>query len=309
MRSNNYMLQRESEFVASGETSFEAILKSLKDNEKSAAKKTSAAAIGKEIKDTDQEIEQLRERLYTAKRKRLQIMEQRAELAKDVWKASQLRDALQERVNELESELSKTKSQVVSIDAVIGTTVSSLDKFKQINALNDAFYIWYSGPFATINGFKLGTLLHKPVDFTEINAALGQASLCVHIIASRCGIDFKHFVLLSPMMGSCARVFKADDRRTSFPLFIDQSSFSFFPKRNFNQALLGFMHCVQELGDYVAASDPTLAVPYKIDNSTSTIGGKSFVYGAEDEVWTHALKFMLANVKWIIAWYCKHGQI
>jgi len=35
----------------------------------------------------------------------------------------------------------------------------------------------------------------------------------------------------------------------------------------------------------------------------------SFVYGnLDDEEWTRALKCMLANIKWIIAWYCKHQQ-
>jgi hypothetical protein len=64
------------------------------------------------------------------------------------------------------------------------------------------------------------SLVNKPVEFTEINAALGQAALCVHIIASRCGVEFKGYHL-SPM-GSCPRISKADDRRTSYPLFIDQ---------------------------------------------------------------------------------------
>jgi hypothetical protein len=40
----------------------------------------------------------------------------------------------------------------------------------QINALNDAFYIWFSGPFATINGFRVGKLSNFPqVDWPEIN--------------------------------------------------------------------------------------------------------------------------------------------
>lgn len=39
------------------------------------------------------------------------------------------------------------------------------------------------------------------------------------------------------------------------------------------------------------------------------VGDMSFVYGnLDDEEWTRALKCMLANIKWIIAWYCKHQQ-
>ena len=49
-------------------------------------------------------------------------------------------------------------------------------------------------------------------------------------------------------------------------------------------------------------------MPYKIEVAESRIVDKSFVYGGDEEVWTHALKHMLANIKWIIAWYCKHGN-
>lgn len=38
-------------------------------------------------------------------------------------------------------------------------------------------------------------------------------------------------------------------------------------------------------------------------------GDMSFVYGnLDDEDWTRALKCMLANIKWVIAWYSKHQQ-
>lgn len=60
-----------------------------------------------------------------------------------------------------------------------------MKKLMQMNAINDAFFIWYSGPFATINNFRLGNLPAKPVEWTEINAALGQAVLAVAVVAQR----------------------------------------------------------------------------------------------------------------------------
>jgi hypothetical protein len=36
-----------------------------------------------------------------------------------------------------------------------------------------------AGPFGTINTFKLGRTPTTPVDWTEVNAALGQAALLV----------------------------------------------------------------------------------------------------------------------------------
>jgi len=39
----------------------------------------------------------------------------------------------------------------------------------QINVLNDAYYIWFSGTFATINGLRVGKLINHPqVDWPGI---------------------------------------------------------------------------------------------------------------------------------------------
>lgn len=44
-------------------------------------------------------------------------------------------------------------------------------------ALNDSFLIWQQGPFATINGFRLGRLDTHLVDWQEVNAGVGQAAI------------------------------------------------------------------------------------------------------------------------------------
>jgi beclin 1 len=261
----------------------------------------------KENEQLDRELEELKTRLARTRTARLSFRSERHVFALIVNSAQFLSDALETKVNGLQAERMAVEDQITSINDNIKLSVANFDRFKQINALNDAFYIWYTGPFATINAFKLGNLVNKPVESTEINAALGQAALVLTIITSRCGIQFKQFHIAP--MGSFPRILKADDRRTSYPLFIDQPGvFSLFPKRNFNLALSGFMQCIHELGEYITAYDRTLSIPYKIEVSESKIADKSFVYGGDEEIWTHALKHMLANIKWIIAWYCKHGH-
>jgi beclin len=42
---------------------------------------------------------------------------------------------------------------------------TQLSLMMQINVPNDCFYIWHMGPFATINGFKLGRLPLYPVRY------------------------------------------------------------------------------------------------------------------------------------------------
>lgn len=44
-------------------------------------------------------------------------------------------------------------------------------------ALNDSFHIWHLGPFATINGFRVGRLSTHLVDWQEVNAGVGQAAI------------------------------------------------------------------------------------------------------------------------------------
>jgi beclin 1 len=106
-------------------------------------------------------------------------------------------------------------------------------------------------------------------------------------------------------MGSFPKVCKVEHKRSQYSLFTD-GSFSLFPKRNFNTALIGFLTCIQELGDHVTKHDPTLQLPYVINANEGKINDQLVILGSDDETWTRALKLLLADVKWIIAWSTKH---
>jgi beclin 1 len=90
----------------------------------------------------------------------------------------------------------------------------------------------------------------------EINAALGQAMLVVSIIAARAGMRFRHYTLHP--FGSFSKVSKNDDRRVMYPLFMDPTLFSLFPKSKFHPAMFGFLCCIKELGDYISAHGKSL---------------------------------------------------
>mgnify|MGYP000303371664 CR=1 FL=1 len=60
---------------------------------------------------------------------------------------------------------------------------------KRTNLFNDSFFIWHDGPYATINGNRLGKLPaamgpQYQVEYGEINAAWGLAALLLHLIGS-----------------------------------------------------------------------------------------------------------------------------
>ena len=278
----------------------------MKESEKNAAKSSATSSLTADISNLDNEIAQMKARLHKAQQEKQAIRQKKDELSSKIHQSKLMIEALTLNRNHLNIQHINIIEQISSINDNIDISVASFDRFKQINTINDAFYIWYTGPFATINAFKLGNLVNKPVESIEMNAGLGQAALVINLIANQCNIQFKSYYIIP--MGSYPRIYRVEDRRTSYPLFIDQGSFQLFPKRNFNLALTGFMQCIYELGEYITLYDPTLSIPYKIDVNNSKIADKSYIYGGDEEIWTHSLKHMLANIKWIIAWYGKHGH-
>lgn len=298
MQSDLYILQREAEFLESNKTSYTNLIERININEKN--KKITNKNDNKSL---DNDIKDLESRLLTAKKRKEDAKRQRILISKEIYESNKLRTKLLERFNKLIFEYNIIHDHDESIITEASRMSLQMKKFMQINAINDAFYIWYSGSFATINNFRLGNLTLKPIDWTEINAALGQAVLAVTIIAFKANISFKKYILIP--MGSFPKVCKIEDKRSQYSLFTD-GSFSLFPKRNFNTALIGFLTCVQELGDHVTKHDPTLQLPYVINANEGKINDQSVILGSDDETWTRALKLLLADIKWIIAWSTKH---
>jgi len=265
------------------------------------------------LTEEELKIEQVRERLREVKQRRYAAQDRRKKLADKLHEMRQLRDELLKRTNELAARHKVLKDELQSSQEDAINTACQLEKYMQINTINDAFYIWYQGPFGTINSFRLGNLPTRAVEWTEINAALGQAVLVISIVAAKAGVVFKRYKLAP--MGSFPRVYRVDDRRAVYNLFMDPTLFSLFPKSKFNPALFGFLVCVQELGEHIKHHDPTLSLPYDIEvqeGKTPKIGSRGkheqldASWGNDEETWTRALKYVLADIKWIVAWSTKH---
>lgn len=288
---------------------YKTYLQSLNREEEAVKNKgTNVSCLKAENESLDQEIGWYREKIKSVKLQERDVEDRRRIAAEDILKARILHDALLKKMNQLSCEDDRLNEQLSSSRIERSHIESTYERYKQITSLNDAFYIWYTNSFGTINSFRLGTIPSKPVDFAEINAALGQAALALHIISTKAGINLKTFQVLP--LASASKMVKVDDRRTMYPLFIDSGvTFSLFPKRNFNSGLSALISCMVEIGDFISEHDPTLTVPHLMSVSESTIAELSFVYGVTDgdEVWTRALKYMLANIKWMITWHSKNN--
>ncbi|OQR99709.1 beclin-1-like protein [Achlya hypogyna] len=193
-----------------------------------------------------------------------------------------------------------TKEERASVATFAVHASDVLRCLQRYNVFNDAFHIWHDGSFGTINGLRLGRLPSKPVEWTEINAALGQATLLVATVASRANLTFSRHTPVA--RGSYSKMLTAHgkERKKEYPLFSDGS---FFQRQKFNQALVFFLECIEEAGNRAMREEPSLRFPYKIFKGK--IGELAISVGGNDEQWTRALKYLLTHLKWLLAWIAK----
>ncbi|KAG7398932.1 Beclin-1 [Phytophthora boehmeriae] len=189
--------------------------------------------------------------------------------------------------------LSRDERQSVSVFAVHASDM--LRRLQRYNVCNDVFHIWHDGLFGTINGLRLGRLPSKPVEWVEINAALGQAVLLLATIADRANFEFSRNRLVP--RGSFSRVVNMYGKE--YTLYCDGGMFR---RRGFNQAMVLFLECVEDAGRRAMKEEPSLNFPYKVERGK--IGGLPISLG-NDEQWTRALKYMLTHLKWLLAWISK----
>jgi beclin 1 len=227
----------------------------------------------------------------------------------------------------LESLLGKRRQVNGSRLAHLNWTCKTIEKMNRVEALNDCFHIWHSCSCATINGFRLGRVaagqvpggLDNELDFVmqvswhEINAALGEIVLLLQSINfanTSIGLTPRgNYSKISKGIGQILflglRVAYADgDPQIQYHLYTDDS-FSLLPKRNFNLAMLSLVRYTQELGLSIHRTDPALQFPYKIQDHT--INSTVVLYASNDAMWTRAMKFLLTDLKWVIAWVVKYG--
>lgn len=198
-------------------------------------------------------------------------------------------------------------------------------RLQRTNVYNDTFNIGHDGYFGTINGLRLGRLQDRSVDWAEINAAWGQTCLLLATVAEKLGYTFQGY-RLSPM-GSTSTIERleypqttsANDpshpvkpRVTVLELYCtgDLPLGLGFLHRRFDNAMVAFLDCLRQLGEYVEhvpAQGPDgnvaqgLRMPYeirkdKIHDASIKLGGFN-----QEEQWTKACKYTLTCCKFLLA--------
>ena len=106
-------------------------------------------------------------------------------------------------------EMSSFQDERDALNAAYNHDAQQLERLELTNVYNDTFCIYHDGPFATINGLRLGRL-QSPlnVDWPEINAAWGTAALLLTTVAEKLGFTFQGY-RIKPM-GSSSKIEKID---------------------------------------------------------------------------------------------------
>lgn len=142
------------------------------------------------------------------------------------------------------------------------------------------------------------------VPWTEVNAALGHVVLLVQILS-----DF-HVQKLPHALHSMGATSKITIKGSLYHCYFEESSlWGRHNLRNFHTALNGLCDCIRALSN--AQTDKTIAMPHDMvyDNSSWKIGGMPLVhgYGSISGVeFTRACKYLLTNLKWLVAYSVKH---
>lgn len=260
------------------------------------------------------ELQQLKEEEEKLVQELEAVEEQRATVAQDMAQSRIQAQQLDTEELQYQKEYSEFKRQQLELDDELKSVDNQmrycqiqLDRLKKTNVFNATFHIWHSGQFGTINNFRLGRLPSVPVEWNEINAAWGQTVLLLHALANKMGLHFQRYRLVP--YGNHSYLESLTDKSKELPLYCS-GGLRFFWDNKFDHAMVAFLDCVQQFKEEVEKGDTGFCLPYRMDVEKGKIedtGGSGGSYSIKtqfnsEEQWTKALKFMLTNLKWGLAW-------
>ncbi|XP_064646043.1 beclin-1-like [Lineus longissimus] len=262
------------------------------------------AALDSELEQLRSEEKALDQQLESIESERLHLADQLQQEKEESKRLEEEESCYWKEYNEYKRQLLDLEECQRSVDNQLRYAQAQLDKLKKTNVFNATFHIWHSGHFGTINNFRLGRLPNVPVEWNEINAAWGQTVLLLHSLAKKMNLTFQRYHLVP--YGSHSFLESLTDKSKELPLY-GSGGIRFFWDTKFDHAMVGFLDCLQQFKEEVEKGDTQFCLPYKMekgkieDASTGTSYSIKIQFNSEEQ-WTKALKFMLTNLKWGLAW-------
>uniref|UniRef100_A0A1I8AP72 Autophagy-related protein 6 n=1 Tax=Steinernema glaseri TaxID=37863 RepID=A0A1I8AP72_9BILA len=179
---------------------------------------------------------------------------------------------------------------------------SQLAELVKMNVLNFAFHIWINGKIGTINGFRLGRLPDVQVEWHEINAALGQAALLLHVMNKRMGVKLDGYEIVPLGAHSCIRHYERDGKVEELPLY-GTGGIKLFGQTKLDRGLVAFLECFCHLSN---SEKFKITLPHEMNSAKGSVKEDNFEYYVRLEFnalerWTNAMKCLLMNLKWAIS--------
>ncbi|EMC95278.1 hypothetical protein BAUCODRAFT_534262 [Baudoinia panamericana UAMH 10762] len=275
------------------------------------------------LEDTQRREQQALEDLEALEAEKARMEDEIAALDAEAEELDEEEERFWRERNAFTAELRSFQEERDSLQNQLAQDTKLLESLQRTNVYNDTFCIGHDGVFGTINGLRLGRLADHPVEWTEINAALGQAILLLEVVSSKLGFNIKGYRLLP--CGSTSRLILIDpdavatgagkQKGTVHELYSSGSlpfGLSAF-HGGFDNAMVAFLECVRQVGEYVEHSTAKLPegqhqarkMPYEIQTGKDMgrIQGVKISLsgvGREDQ-WTKACKFMLTCCKFLLA--------
>jgi len=175
---------------------------------------------------------------------------------------------------------------------------------KSTNVFDDAFHIYNDGHFGTINGLRLGRLTSVDVGWEEINAALGQCVLLLDVLTKRVKkFSLKGFELCP--LGSCSEIHETK-KGTKKSVHQMYGSKNLWGHSSCDKALECFLECISQFAKWIQTQDKKFKMRYQIQGheiGDQKTGIVSIRFSSNTlENWTQALKYMVINLKYLLAW-------
>ncbi|CAH1789427.1 unnamed protein product [Owenia fusiformis] len=266
--------------------------------------KVDEEALDKDLDQLRAEAKALGQQLESIEVENSHIQEELKKEKKEAQRLDKEEEKYYKEYNEYKRQLLEYEDAQKSVDNQLRYAEAQLDKLKKTNVFNATFHIWHSGHFGTINNFRLGRLPSVPVEWNEINAAWGQTVLLLHSLANKMNLTFQRYRLVP--YGNHSFLESLSDKSKELPLY-GSGGFRFFWDSKFDQAMAAFLDCLQQFKEEVEKGDTGFCLPYKMhngkveDSSTGVSYSIKIQFNSEEQ-WTKALKFMLTNLKWGLAW-------
>lgn len=275
----------------------------------------------RDLEDAQQREKKALEELEALEAEKARMEDEIAALDAEAEQLDEEEESFWRARNAFAAELTTFQEERDSLQNQLAHDSKLLEALQRTNVYNDTFCIGHDGVFGTINGLRLGRLADHPVEWPEINAALGQALLLLVVVSEKLGCKIKGYKLIP--LGSTSKIILEDPDAVptgagkAKGTVHDLSSSGTLPfglgafYGGFDNAMVAFLECLRQVGEHVersstrTASAPSLKMPYDIQTGKDTgkIGGVKIGLsgvGKEDQ-WTKACKYLLTCCKFLLA--------